>query len=159
MKSWGVFFFLIDVRDYDRGTGWCFWRKCIFAHRVESMWNGGGRKIKAEWVFESLTVQSLTRRQICMCHFFAIWQVKPPYFFKGVSGRGLFFCFFLILFVVIHNLNVFFMLFNQTHNLCQVSSETFYCLFCTENLSISPSNCGTLDRLLLRTRVLHCVWL
>lgn len=68
----------------------------------------GGRKIKAEWVFESLTVQSLTRRQICMCHFFAIWQVKPPYFFKGVSGRGLFFCFFLILFVVIHNLNVFF---------------------------------------------------
>lgn len=120
---------------------------------------GGVRKIKAEWVFESLTVQSLTRRQICMCHFFAIWQVKPPYFFKGVSGRGLFFCFFLIRFVVIHNLNVFFMLFNQTHNLCQVSSETFYCLFCTENLSISPSNCGTLDRLLLRTRVLRCVWL
>lgn len=111
-------------------------------------------------LFCKLDSSALTWWQICMCHFFVMWWMgdrSNPFISSKGSRDGFFF--FLILFVVFHNFNVFFMLFNQTHYLCEVSSETYYCLFCTENLLISPSNCGTLDRLLLRTWILRWILL
>lgn len=58
--------------------------------------------------------------------------VHPPHFLQGVRDVDFI---FPTLFVVIDMFNVLVMSFDQTHFLCvRFSSETCYCLFCTEYL-------------------------
>lgn len=101
----------------------------------------GKKKLNGFVFFVRLTAQSSTCWQICICRFCCDLMDKrqfiPFILFKGFLGCGFFF--FLILFDVIHVFNVLVMLFDQTHFLCvRFSSETYYCLFCTElSLDIS----------------------
>lgn len=94
----------------------------------------GGKKgyFVKDWVFNVMANSHLS----LLLGFDESETVHPPHFLQG----GCVF-FFLILCCNSHHLMLC-CLIKSTFLCVRFSSETYYCLFCTEYLSISPSSCG-----------------
>lgn len=165
MRSWGVFFFYSDsfyCRLWWQGNKWCDASDAsAYPHaefKSDVFW---GKKLHGVFFVWWLTAQSLAWRQICICRFLGDLmdqrQLIPhppssPISFKGCREVVLFFSFWFRLYFI----SLMFWLrcsIKPTFYVSGFSSETC-CFFCTEYLSISPSNCRAVKRRLLRAWLL-----